>query len=87
MTLAELTARASNAANVAAFTEWHMPKSSVWMIKSLEVEECPRSCATLLTQEDNYTRINAILAKSGVEVPLLGLKDIARMSNGTKDSR
>jgi hypothetical protein len=55
MTLAELTAPASNAANVAAFTEWHMPRSSVWMIRSLEVEECPRSCAMLLTVEDNYT--------------------------------
>lgn len=49
MTLAELTAPASNAAKVAEFTEWHMPRSSVWMISSLEVEECPRSCAMLLT--------------------------------------
>ena len=69
MTLAELSAPASNAANVAAFTEWHIPRSSEWMIRSLEVEECPRSCATFLTAEDNYTRTNAILTKCmGVEV-------------------
>jgi len=39
------------------------------MIRSLEVEECARSCATLLTAEDNYTRTSAILTKSmGVKV-------------------
>lgn len=72
ITLAELTAPASNAANVAAFTEWHIPRSSAWMIRSLELEECPRSCAMLLTAEDNYMRTSAILAKSmGVKLPLL----------------
>jgi hypothetical protein len=36
------------------------------MIRSLELEECPGTCAVLLTAEDNYTRTGATFAKTAV---------------------
>src|SRR5438477_426327 len=54
MTLAELTAPSSSAIKVARFTEWHMPRSSAWIISSLEYEEYPRSCAISVTRMSIY---------------------------------